>query len=122
MELEILDDWLNNPRPTRELAEVELSEKRMTEHQVSQEETAELKSTAEWQLEAIDEDEEGSMGDHGDLPNGQKILQLRRLHEDHALEQLDEVIIEIRELMLKSEDTASREKLSKRKEAAAAAV
>jgi hypothetical protein len=59
------------------------------------------------------------MGDHGDLPNGQKVLQLRRLHEEQPLEQLDEVIIEIRELMLKSEDTTSREQLSKRKEVAA---
>jgi hypothetical protein len=37
------------------------------------------------------------MGDHDDLPNGQKFLQLRRLHEqDQPLEQLDEVIEEIR--------------------------
>jgi hypothetical protein len=57
MELEMLEDWLNNPEPARELAEFELSEKRMTEQQVSQEETAELKSAAEWQLEATDEDE-----------------------------------------------------------------
>ena len=53
----MLEDWLNNPGPTKELAEIELSEKRMTEQQVSQEETAELKSAASWQLEAIDEDE-----------------------------------------------------------------
>jgi hypothetical protein len=36
MELEMLEDWLNNPGPARELAEFELSEKRMTEQQVSQ--------------------------------------------------------------------------------------
>ena len=53
--------------------------------------------------------EEG-MGDHDDLPNGQKVLQLRRLQkQNQPLEQLDEVIMEIRELMLKSADTASRE-------------
>jgi hypothetical protein len=120
MELEMLEYWLNNLGPARELVEFELSEKRMTEQQVSQEETAELKSTAEWKLEAIDKDEEGSIGDHGDLPNGQKFLQLRRLNEDQPLEQLDEVIIEIRELMLKSVDTASREQLRRRKEAAVA--
>jgi hypothetical protein len=41
-------------------------------------------------------DEEG-MGDHDDLPNGQKFLQLRRLQEqDQPREQLDEVIKEIR--------------------------
>jgi hypothetical protein len=101
MELEMLEDWLNNPEPARELAEFELSEKRMTEQQVSQEETAELKSAAEWQLEATnedeDEDEEDGMGDHSDLPNGQKFLQLRRLQQQsQPLEQLDEVIEEIR--------------------------
>jgi PIN domain nuclease of toxin-antitoxin system len=73
MELKMLEDWLNNPEPARELTEFELSEKRMTEQQVSQEETAELKSAAEWQLEATDEveeeDEEDGMGDHSDLPN-----------------------------------------------------
>jgi hypothetical protein len=35
MELEMLEDWLNNPEPAGELAEVELSEK-VTEQQVSQ--------------------------------------------------------------------------------------
>jgi hypothetical protein len=57
MELEMLEDWLNNPGPARELTEVELSGK-VTEQKVSQEETVELKSAAEWQLEATDEDEE----------------------------------------------------------------
>jgi ribosomal protein S7 len=80
MELEMLEDWLNNPGPARELTEVELSGK-VTEQQVSQRETAELKSAVEWKLEAIDEDEEGSMGDHGDLPNYRKILQLMRLQK-----------------------------------------
>jgi hypothetical protein len=36
MELEMLEDWLNNPEPARELTEVELSEK-VTEQKVSQE-------------------------------------------------------------------------------------
>jgi hypothetical protein len=45
----------------------------------------------------VGNEEEGGMGDHDDLPNGQKFLQLRRLHEqDQPLEQLDEVIEEIR--------------------------
>jgi hypothetical protein len=35
MELEMLEDWLNNPEPARELTEVELSEK-VTEQKVSQ--------------------------------------------------------------------------------------
>jgi hypothetical protein len=57
------------------------------------------------------------MGDHDDLPNGQKFLQLRRLQkQDQPWEQLDEVIEEIMELMLNSADTASRERLSRRKQ------
>jgi hypothetical protein len=63
---------------------------------------------------------EESMGDHDDLPNCRKFLQLGRLHEQgQPLEQLDEVIEEIRELMLGSAETISKEKLSRRKEAAA---
>jgi hypothetical protein len=126
MELEMLEDWLNNQEPARELEKLELSEKKMTEKQVSQEETVELKSAAEWQLEATDEegdkdeDEKDGMGDHSDLPNGKKILQLRRLQkQSQPLEQLDEVIEEIRELMLKSIGTASKEQLGRRKEVAA---
>jgi hypothetical protein len=60
------------------------------------------------------------VGDHDDLPNGQNFLQLRRLQElNQPLEQLEEVIMEIMELMLKSTDTTSREQLGRRKEAAA---
>jgi hypothetical protein len=121
MELEMLEDWLNNPEPARELAEFELSGK-MTEQQAIQRETVELKSVAEWQLEATDEDEKDGMGDHSDLPDGQKFLQLRRLQEqDQPLEQLDEVIEEIRELMLRSAWTTSEEKLGRKKAAVAAA-
>jgi hypothetical protein len=69
------------------------------------------------------ETDEGGMGDHSDLPNGQKFLQLRRLQEqDQPWEQLDKVIMEIMQLMLKSAQTASKEKLGRRKEAAAAAA
>jgi hypothetical protein len=73
MELEMLEDWLNNPELAEERAEVELSEK-VTEQQVSQRETIELKSAAEWTLGAIEEDEEDGMGDHDDLPNCRKFL------------------------------------------------
>jgi hypothetical protein len=56
----------------------------------------------------LETDQEGT-GDHSDLPDGQKFLQLRRLQQQNQpLEQLDEVIMEIMELMLKSADTASR--------------
>jgi hypothetical protein len=120
MELEMLKDWLNNPGPTRELTEVELSEK-VTEQPASQRETAEQRSATEWQLEATDEDEEEGMGDHDDLPNCRKFLQLRRLQKrDQPLEQLDKEIEDIRRLMLRSAETASEEQLSRRKEAAAA--
>jgi hypothetical protein len=68
-------------------------------------------------LEAVDEE---GMGDHSDLPNCRKILQPRRLHEQsQPLEPLDEVIKMIRELMIRSEKTASEEKLSKKAAAAA---
>jgi hypothetical protein len=62
-----------------------LSRKRIAEQQVSQEETAELKSAAEWQIETTnedeDEDEGDGMGDHDDRTNDQKFLQLRRLQQ-----------------------------------------
>jgi hypothetical protein len=118
MELEMLEDWLNNPGPEREL-----TEKRMTEQQVSQEETTKLKSVAEWKREATDEDEERGMGDHSDLPTCQKFSQLRTLqHQGQRLEQLDREIKEIRRLMLESAETASDERLSRKEEAAAAAA
>jgi hypothetical protein len=79
-ELEMLKDWLNNPEPTRELTEVDLS-KKMIEHKFIQEETAELDSAAKWQLVARDEDEEEGMGDHDDPPNCRKFLQLGRLQK-----------------------------------------
>jgi hypothetical protein len=119
MELRMLEDWLNNPEPAKELAEFELSKRRMNEQQDNQEYTAELKSAAEWQLKATYEDEEDSMGDHRNLPMCQKKIQLRRLQQQsQPLEQLDEVIEEIRKLMLEPADIASRERLSRREIAA----
>jgi hypothetical protein len=56
-----------------------LSEK-VTEQQVSREKTAEMDFAAAWQVEATVDEEDG-MGDHSDLPNHRKFLQLRRLHE-----------------------------------------
>jgi hypothetical protein len=62
------------------------------------------------------ETDEGGMGDHDDLLMCQKFLQLRRLHEQsQPWEQLDEVIEEIRRLMLRSAETASEERLSRRR-------
>jgi hypothetical protein len=126
MELEMLEDWLNNPEPAGELAEVELSEK-VTEQQASQEKTREMNSVVGWQVKATeeeddDEDEDG-MGDHSDLPNCRKFLQLGRLQkQSQPLEQLDEVIEKIRNLMIRSTETASEEKLRREEEAAAAAA
>jgi hypothetical protein len=66
----------------------------------------------------LETDEEG-MGDHDDLPNGPKFLQLGRLQQkNQPLEQLDEAIKEIMDPMLKSADTARKERLRRRKEAA----
>jgi hypothetical protein len=54
------------------------------------------------------------------FPIAKKFLQHGRLHEQsQPLEQLDEVIEKIRELMIRSVETISKEKLSRRKEAAA---
>jgi hypothetical protein len=67
------------------------------------------------------EADEGGMGDHDDLLKCQNNLQLRRLHEQsQAWDQLDEVIEEIRRLMLGSAQIASEERLSIREVAAAA--
>jgi hypothetical protein len=60
-------------------------------------------------------DEEDGMGDPDDLPMYQKFLQLRRLHkQSQPLEQLDKVIEEIRELMIRLAETTNEEKLSKK--------
>jgi hypothetical protein len=58
------------------------------------------------------------MGDHDDLPNCRKFLQLGRLYkQSQALEKLDEVMEKMRELMIRSAKTVSKEKLRRRKEA-----
>jgi len=101
MELEILQDRMKNPEPARELAEVELS-KNVTEQQVIQEETVEMVFAAGWQVKATEEEEEDGMGDHDDLPNCRKFLQLGRLKkQSQPLEQLDEVIENIRKFMIR---------------------
>jgi hypothetical protein len=62
--------------------------------------------------------DEESMGDHDDLTNWRKFLQLGRLQkQDQPLKQLDEVI---RRLMLRSVETASEGQLIRRAEEAAA--
>jgi hypothetical protein len=125
MELEILEDWLNNPEPAGDYHEQILAKEHSEEslrifskgaEKVMK--TTEMNSVAGWQVKATkedDEDEEG-MGDHNDLPNCKKFLQLGRLHEQsQPLEQLDEVIEMIRKLMIRSTETISKEKLSRKK-------
>jgi hypothetical protein len=67
----------------------------------------------------LETDEEG-MGDPNNLPMCQKILKLGRLQkQSQPLEELDEVIEEIRRLMSRSAETASEERLGRREAAAA---
>jgi hypothetical protein len=77
--------------PTQnELKEIKMSEKEGAEWQL-RDETIELDSTAEWQSNSIEE--ENDMGDHDDLPTNKQELQLRRLHKkNQPLDQLDRVI------------------------------
>jgi hypothetical protein len=94
--------------PAGELAEAKLSE-REVEQQLS-DETAEMNFAAEWQVKAT-RDGENHKGDRVDLPIDKKELQPRRLHKiNQPLEQLEEVIEEIRRLMLRSaQESVSKE-------------
>jgi hypothetical protein len=80
--------------------------------------TAELESAVEWPLSATKRDKD-SRGDRADLPIEKTEVQQRRLHtKSQPLEQLDEVIEEIRRLMLRSaQEAVSKGKLSRRKPA-----
>jgi hypothetical protein len=100
----------------REMVVAELPQEE-AEQQFS-EETAEMESTAEWPLSAIERNKD-IRGDQVDLPTEMKELQQRGLHkESQPWEKLDKVIEEIRRLMLSSvAETASNERLSRRKPA-----
>ena len=64
------------------------------------------------------ETDEENMGDHDDLPNCRKFLQLGRLQkQDQPLEPLDAAIKEINMIMIGSARIASEERLRKKKEA-----
>jgi hypothetical protein len=81
-----------------------------------------LRFAAGWKAKAT-RDEENSKGDQVDLPIDKEEVQQRRLHKkSQPLEQLDEVIEEIRRLMLRSahEKLPVKEKLSRRKPTIAA--
>jgi hypothetical protein len=74
-----------------------------------------MKSIEDRTLSAT-EDEEYDMGDRDDLPICRKKMQLRRLHgQNQPLQQMDEMIEDIRRLMLRSIEIASKERLSRRK-------
>jgi hypothetical protein len=105
--------------PTEELAEASLSEEEV-EQQLSNE-TAEMEFAAGWQAKATG-DGENNKGDQDDPPIDKEELQQNMKHkESQPLEQLDREIEEIRRLMLRSAtETASEEKLSRRKPAIAA--
>jgi hypothetical protein len=94
-----------------ELAEAKLSEKE-AEQQLS-DRIAELESATEWQLNATREEEYG-MGDLVDLPICREEVQWSKLQkESQPWEQLDEIIEEIRRLMIRSAEAVSKEKLSR---------
>jgi hypothetical protein len=98
---------------------VKLSQEEVEQH--FSEKTAELESIAEWPLSATKKDKY-SRGDRSYLPIEKTTVRQRRLHtKSQPLEQLDEVIEEIRRLMLSSAaETANNEKLSRREPARAA--
>jgi hypothetical protein len=90
-----------------------------TQEEVEQQlgdETAELKSVAEWQLNAT-RGSKYNIGDRVYLPidkHEEKEVQQRRLHKKiQPLEQLVEVIEEIRKLMLRSVEAINKEELNR---------
>jgi hypothetical protein len=75
--------------------------------------TTELNFAEEWPASPTEEG--NNRGDHDDLPTGMTKLQKRRLHTgNQPWEQLDEVIEEIRRLMIRSTEAVNNEKLSRR--------
>jgi tRNA U34 5-methylaminomethyl-2-thiouridine-forming methyltransferase MnmC len=101
-----------------EMAEANLSEK-VTEQQVIQEEekTAELNFAIGWQVEATKRYKDG-MGDLVDLPICREEVQWSRLQEEsQPWEQLDEIIEEIRRMMIISTEAFNKGKLSRRRPA-----
>jgi hypothetical protein len=100
------------------MAEAKLS-KGEAEQQLS-EETAKLESTTEWKDKAT-RDGEDFKGDRDDLPICREEVQWSRLQkESQPLEQLDEIIEEIRRMMLISAEAVSKGKLSRGEPAIAA--
>jgi hypothetical protein len=141
MELKALEDWLDSPEPeggfhkiampeethqhelqleeagmepVEELTGVNLSEV-IAEQKPSDEKSAGVEAAAEWKAKAT-RDEEDNLGDQCDLPIDKEEVQQASLQkESQPMEQLDEVVEEIRKLMLGSaEEAVSKEKLDKK--------
>jgi hypothetical protein len=105
--------------PAGEMAATELGQEE-AEQQLS-DKTEELNFATEWPLSNTKRNKD-SVGDQANLPTKKTEVQQRRLHtKSQPVEQLDEVIEEIRRLMLSSAtETASNEKLRRREIARAA--
>jgi hypothetical protein len=94
-----------------ELAEAKLLEKE-AEQQLS-DRIEKLESAVEWQLNDTKEKEDG-MGDLVDLPICREVVQWSKLQkESQSWEQLDEIIEEIRRLMIRSAEVVSKAKLDR---------
>jgi hypothetical protein len=99
--------------PTQGKVTVKISQEE-AEKQLSNE-TTEIESVAEWPLSATKGNKD-SMGDRADFPIEKTKVQWSWLQkENQPWEQLDEIIEEIRRLMIISVETTSEENLSRRK-------
>jgi hypothetical protein len=85
----------------------------VTEQQFNQEDkTTKLNFVVGWQVEAIEE--EDGMGNLVDLPIcREEVQQSRPQKESHPWEKLDEIIEEIRRLMIRSVEVVRKGKLSR---------
>jgi hypothetical protein len=146
LELKALEDWLGNPEPEGGCQEIAMPEEihqhelqlveagtepveKMTGVNLSEEvverqfsiETAEVEDAVEWQVKAT-RDGEDDLGNQHDFPMNKEGMQQASLQkESQSIEQLDEVVEEIRKLMLESvEELVSMRKLGNRKPARAA--
>jgi hypothetical protein len=95
-------------------AQGEMVEVKMSEEKVGQqlsEKTVELNFAEGWQVEATEE--EDSLGDRDDLPICREEVQRSRLQkESQPWEKLDEIIEEIRRLMIRSIEAVNKGKLN----------
>jgi hypothetical protein len=95
-------------------AQGEMVEVKMSEEKVGQqlsEKTVEMNFAEGWQVEAIEE--EDRLGDRDDLPICREEVQRSRLKkESQPWEQLDEIIEEIRRLMIRSIEAVNKGNLN----------